>query len=179
MVGSWKIVWWRGRPAHVAAPVVADQVERPPNRAGRVRQVEDVLDQPVDAVSVQAPGRVRPHPRRVAALVRGHRAIAGGAQCGDLVPPGVPALRVAVQEQDELAVGGAGGVRGELARARREQRAHAAGIWSVHTVNPVKVVLPNEVVRATSTASRPRPISTRPIRGALWRASSVYHASPR
>lgn len=163
-----------GHPPHVAAPVVAHEVEWPPRRAGRIRQVEDVLDQPVDTVGAQVAGRVRPHARGVAALVRGDRAIAGGGQRGDLVPPGVAALRVAVQEQDELAAGGAGGVRGEAAFGRGNHPAR-----SVHTVNPVKVVLPNDVVRATSTASRPRPISTRPIRGSLWRASSVYHAFPR
>ena len=54
-----------------------------------------------------------------------------------------------------------------------------SGSWLVQTVNFVKVVLPNEVVSATSTASRPRPISTRPMRGSLCRASSVCQPSPR
>ncbi len=168
----------RGDPRHVAAPVVADQVKRPAGCSARVGKVEHVLDQPVDAVGGQAPGRVRPHAGGVAALVRGHRAVAGRAQRGNLVPPGVARLRVAVQEQDERAVGGAGDVRGEAAFRRRDHVTHS-GRGSVQTVKPVRVVLPNDVVRATSTASRPRPMSTRPMRGSLWRASIVCHRSPR
>jgi hypothetical protein len=39
-------------------------------------------------------------------------------------------------------------------------------------VHPLSVFGPNVVV-ATSAASRPRAISTRPMRGTLWRASGV------
>src|SRR5437870_10304074 len=49
-------------------------------------------------------------------------------------------------------------------------RSAAAGSSSAQTLNSLRVVLPKEVVRATSTASRPRAISTRPIRGWLWRS---------
>jgi hypothetical protein len=45
---------------------------------------------------------------------------------------------------------------------------------SVTTVNPVRLAIPNEVVMATSDASRPVAISTRPMRGWLWRASNVH-----
>src|SRR6266852_4288550 len=45
---------------------------------------------------------------------------------------------------------------------------------SVTTVNPVRLAIPNEVVMATSEASRPVAISTRPMRGWLWRASNVH-----
>jgi CO/xanthine dehydrogenase Mo-binding subunit len=50
---------------------------------------------------------------------------------------------------------------------------------SVFTVKPVSVFGPKVVVIATSAASRPRASKIRPIRGVLWRASKVYHASPR
>src|SRR6266851_5768874 len=38
---------------------------------------------------------------------------------------------------------------------------------------------PYWVAMATSTASRPRPMTTRPMRGTLWRASKGYQRSPR
>jgi hypothetical protein len=39
--------------------------------------------------------------------------------------------------------------------------------------------MPNEVVNATSAASRPTAINTRPMRAALWRASNVHQRSSR
>ena len=42
---------------------------------------------------------------------------------------------------------------------------------SVVTENCSRLASPNEVVMATSVASRPTAISTRPMRGVLWRAS--------
>src|SRR5258707_15765019 len=50
---------------------------------------------------------------------------------------------------------------------------------SDHTVIEFSRLLPYCVVSATSMASRPRPITTRPMRGTLCRASKVYHRSPR
>ena len=50
--------------------------------------------------------------------------------------------------------------------------------WEV-TSNFVRSALPKEVVIATSVASRPTAISTRPMRGKLWRASKVHQRSSR
>src|SRR5580658_7170391 len=50
---------------------------------------------------------------------------------------------------------------------------------SVTTSNFLKYADPNEVVIATSAASRPVAISTRPILGVLCRASNVHHWSSR
>ncbi len=61
---------------------------------------------------------------------------------------------------------------------QRSLAASCSVISSVHTWNFVKVPGPNEVVSATSVASRPRAIKTRPMRGALCRASSAYHLPP-
>jgi len=69
----------RGEPGHLATPVVADQMERPARLVGSIRDVEHVLDQPVDPVGGQALGRIRSHPRGVATLIRRDRAIAGTA----------------------------------------------------------------------------------------------------
>jgi hypothetical protein len=46
---------------------------------------------------------------------------------------------------------------------------------SVQTRNDFSLFGPNVVLMATSEASRPRAIKTRPIRGMLLRASKVYH----
>jgi hypothetical protein len=43
----------RGDPGHVAAPVVADQMERLTGFVGGIRNVEHILDQPVDPVGGQ------------------------------------------------------------------------------------------------------------------------------
>jgi|HubBroStandDraft_1064217.scaffolds.fasta_scaffold22949_4 hypothetical protein len=51
--------------------------------------------------------------------------------------------------------------------------------WSVHTLNPLKTLGPNAVLMATSAASRPRAMRTRPTRGVLCRASKVYQAPSR
>jgi hypothetical protein len=50
---------------------------------------------------------------------------------------------------------------------------------SVTTLNPASLAAPKLVESATSVASRPRAMSTRPIRGALWRASKVYQRPSR
>jgi len=55
----------------------------------------------------------------------------------------------------------------------------AGVISSVTTVKLLSVFGPKVVLIATSAASRPRAISTRPMRGMLWRASNVYHRPPR
>jgi hypothetical protein len=52
-------------------------------------------------------------------------------------------------------------------------------ISSVTTLKPMRMLGPNVVVMATSIASRPLAISTRPIRGTLLRASKVYQRPPR
>src|SRR6202012_2117074 len=50
---------------------------------------------------------------------------------------------------------------------------------SLTTTNFFKFADPNAVVSATSAASRPVAISTRPIRGTLCRASIVHQRPPR
>ena len=50
---------------------------------------------------------------------------------------------------------------------------------SVQTLKLFRVLGPNVLLIATSAASRPRAISTRPIRGTLLRASKVYQRPPR
>src|SRR5580693_5905907 len=50
---------------------------------------------------------------------------------------------------------------------------------SVQTLKLTSVLGPNVVAMATSIASRPLAISTRPIRGTLFRASKVYQRPPR
>jgi len=50
---------------------------------------------------------------------------------------------------------------------------------SVTTLKPASLAGPKLVESATSVASRPRAMSTRPIRGALWRASKVYQRPSR
>ena len=54
-----------------------------------------------------------------------------------------------------------------------------AATSSVSTVKLWSVFGPKLVLMATSAASRPRAISTRPMRGMLLRASKVYHSPPR
>src|SRR5712692_5426383 len=56
---------------------------------------------------------------------------------------------------------------------------HADATSSVQTLKLTSVLGPNVVVMATSIASRPLAISTRPIRGTLFRASKVYQRPPR
>jgi hypothetical protein len=57
--------------------------------------------------------------------------------------------------------------------------ASSARTSSVTTWKCVRRVSPNEVVMATSVASRPRAMTMRPIRRRLWRASKVHQRSPR
>jgi hypothetical protein len=66
-----------------------------------------------------------------------------------------------------------------LARARRIHVDGAVASSSVHTRKLSRVFGPNVVAIATSVASRPRAMSTRPMRGTLFRGSNVCHAPPR
>ena len=59
------------------------------------------------------------------------------------------------------------------------QRNQPAATSSVHTLKLVNVLAPNALLSATSAASRPRAISTLPMRGMLLRASKVCHCPPR
>ena len=52
------------------------------------------------------------------------------------------------------------------------------GASSAWTVIDSRSGPPNVVAIATSEASRPRPITTRPLRLALLRGSKVHHRSP-
>ena len=51
-------------------------------------------------------------------------------------------------------------------------------ISSVQMLKLSSVLGPNVVTIATSAASRPRAISTRPILGTLFRGSKMYHPPP-
>src|SRR2546421_8182731 len=55
--------------------------------------------------------------------------------------------------------------------ARHEDACGATS--SVHTLKPDSVLEPKVLLMATSVASRPRAMSTRPIRGTLFRGSNV------
>ena len=57
--------------------------------------------------------------------------------------------------------------------------AAAAGTSSVQTLKLASVLGPKVLLSATSAASRPRAISTRPMRGVLLRASKVYQRPSR
>src|ERR1700681_4656385 len=69
--------------------------------------------------------------------------------------------------------------------AHREKRHQAAvprisppGISSIQTLKLSSVLGPNVVAIATSDASRPRAIRTRPMRGTLFRGSNICHRPP-
>ena len=103
----------------------------------RVHQRDDVAGQVQDGVLADAGVRpARCAGAAVAALIRSHRVIASGGERGELMPPGVPALREAVQQQDErtlprlgdvhvqaaglhVTMGNLGHVRGRLGHGRR------------------------------------------------------------
>src|SRR5439155_255534 len=55
---------------------------------------------------------------------------------------------------------------------------HAASATSAHTFIERKAAGPKVVIIATSSASRPRPIRTRPTRRALLRGSNVHQRPP-
>src|SRR5580698_10481194 len=72
----------------------------------------------------------------------------------------------------------------KTARDSAREPAPAGGIYvattsSVKTWKLASVLTPNVLLIGTSTASRPRPIRTRPIRGMLLRGSKVCQAPPR
>ena len=67
----------------------------------------------------------------------------------------------------------------DLHRRPQRERPQAPRTSSVHTLKLVKVLGPNVLLIATSEASRPRAISTLPIRGVLLRASNVYQRPSR
>src|SRR2546430_10020181 len=62
---------------------------------------------------------------------------------------------------------------------RRPVRVPTLLITSVQTLKLSSVLGPNVLLIATSAASRPRAMSTRPIRGTLFRGSKMYQRPPR
>lgn len=60
-----------------------------------------------------------------------------------------------------------------------DRGARYAPTSSATTLKPASLAAPKLVESATSVASRPRAMSTRPIRGVLWRASKVYQRPSR
>lgn len=85
-----------GGPGHRRAPVVAD--DHGLAFAERLHDADHVVDQPVDAVVLE-PGELRR--TTVAALVDRHRAVAGGGQRVELMPPRVPGLRETMHQQHQ------------------------------------------------------------------------------
>ena len=80
----------------------------------------------------------------------------------------------------------AGADEGRGLAAPQEQAAQGADAlgqavvgYAARTSNSVSVSGPNDVISATSTASRPRPTTTRPTTGRLLRASNVCQAPSR
>ena len=83
-------------------------------------------------------------------------------------------------EKSRKAIGAAMKMLGYAPGRTREVRQAAAGSTSaVVTAKRSSVLTPNTIVIGTSAASRPRAITTRPMRGMLWRASKVCQRSPR
>jgi hypothetical protein len=64
-------------------------------------ECDDVADEVEDRILLDA---IRAVGGAVAALVRCDYVVSSSSECGDLVPPGVPRLRPAVQEQDKGAL---------------------------------------------------------------------------
>src|SRR5580700_3077396 len=71
-----------------------------------------------------------------------------------------------------------GNIAGEILYSRKF-RDWVSGCCSVTTVKCVRLAIPKEVVMATSEASRPAAIRTRPMRGWLLRASKAHHRFSR
>src|SRR5262249_12163544 len=103
-----------GDPRDLPAPVVPHEMEWSRAVAARRGEIQHVGHQPVDAVGSEA-RRIRADAGRVAALVGSDRAIARGAEGGDLLAPRVAGLRIPVEEEHERSVGGACALRGEEA----------------------------------------------------------------
>src|SRR5215510_8932311 len=91
-------------PRDLSAPVVADQVEALALAAGRIGDLDGVIDQPVESV-VGKLGGIGPRARRVAALVGRDRPVASGGERGKRRVPAVPRFRKAVQQQNESTIG--------------------------------------------------------------------------
>jgi hypothetical protein len=106
---------------------VADEMEALRAMAFGRGQVQDVGDQAIHAVGVEAGGGIWAHAGRIAALIRRESAIAGGSERRHLLAPRVPRLREAVKQQDERRARGAGDVRGEAAFRRRDRRGRGPG----------------------------------------------------
>jgi hypothetical protein len=94
-----------GLPGDGCAPVVTDDHGRA--LAQRVDQADDVTDEVVNRVVVDA---FRLVGLPVAPLVGRHHVVAGVGEGGDLVAPGVPRLRPAVQQQHERSFAAFGNV---------------------------------------------------------------------
>ena len=84
-------------PGDAAAPIMPDQMKAAIGAAARGRDVHGVGKQVVELI-VRAVARVGPRARRVAALARRHRAIAGGGQRRQLCAPHVERFRKAMQQ---------------------------------------------------------------------------------
>src|SRR5215813_5560426 len=113
-----------GDPRDLPAPVVPDEMEWPRAVAARRGEIQHVGHEPVDTVGGE-PRRIGAHAGRVAALVGSDRAIARGAEGGDLLAPRVPRLRIPVEEEHERSVGGAGALHGEEALGSADGLQHA------------------------------------------------------
>jgi len=80
----------------------------------RRREVEHVGHEPVDSVGGEASRRIGTHARGIAALIGGDRVIAGRAEGGHLLPPGVARLGIAVEQEHERTIRRSRHLGGEL-----------------------------------------------------------------
>jgi hypothetical protein len=137
---------------------------------GRSRRREGLVREPCTA-------HVRPRFRR-----DGDRTVGCRLRMYASVSAGAPAT-IARDETASRAANDAtpatAAARPSCAGAMPCRPARAAVVYAARTSNSVSVTGPNEVIRATSTASRPRPTTTRPMRRRLLRASKVCHAPSR
>src|ERR1700722_216900 len=90
-----------------------------------------------------------------------------------------PEHHAMLAERDGITVS----VNGGVAHGKKGHQALAPGIWSIGTSSVQTLKLsrmfgPKVVAIATSNASRPRAIRTRPTRGTLLRGSNVCQRPP-
>ena len=107
-------------PGDAAAPVVAGEMEACVAMAASRRDRHRVVHQAIDVV-MRGLARIRPRARRIAALGRRYRAIAGIPQRLDLRAPAMHGLGKAVQQQHQRRAGFAGdeSIEGEVGGNRK------------------------------------------------------------
>src|SRR5262249_17255509 len=113
-----------GDPGDLSATVVAHEVKGLRAVAARRGEIQHVGNEPIDAVGSE-PRRIGSDAGRVAALIWGDRAIARGAEGGNLLAPRMPRLRIPVEAQPERSVDPARALRGESSLGSLDGVEHA------------------------------------------------------